>query len=85
MRMPAEYRWLECTCEKTGPDDPMILTYSRERGFFEPLTNRAAEPVVGKVLSWKYYQRLCEHKYRYDHFRAGMLCDKCDHFVSDFA
>lgn len=54
MRKPAEYRSLECICEKTGPSDPMILTYSRERGFFEPITNRLAEPVVGKVLSWRY-------------------------------
>lgn len=54
MRKPAEYRSLECICEKTGPDDPMILTYSRDRGFFEPRTNRLAEPVVGKVLSWRY-------------------------------
>lgn len=52
--MPAEYRALLCICEKTGPDDPMILTYSKERGFFEPITGCLAFPVVGKVLSWKY-------------------------------
>jgi hypothetical protein len=51
---PAEYRSLVCICEKTGPDDPILLTYSRERGFFEPITNRLAYPVVGKVISWKY-------------------------------
>lgn len=26
----------------------------------------------------------CLHAYRYDHFRAGMLCDTCDDFISDF-
>ncbi len=54
MKMPSEYVTLECICEKTGPKNPMILTYSKERGFFEPITNRDAEPIVGKVLSWKY-------------------------------
>lgn len=55
-RKPAEYRSLECECELTGPDDLVILTYSHERGFFEPITNRLAEPVVGKVLRWRYRQ-----------------------------
>lgn len=57
MRKPAQYRSLLCICEKTGPDDtPMMLTYSKDRGFFEPVTNQLAEPVVGKVLSWKYHE-----------------------------
>jgi len=24
------------------------------------------------------------HVWRYDHYRAGMMCDKCDSFVSDY-
>lgn len=54
MRMPAEFRILECVCERTP--HPMLLTYSKARGFFEPVTNLDARPVVGKVLSWKYAQ-----------------------------
>lgn len=25
------------------------------------------------------------HRYRYDHHRAGMVCDRCNNFVSDFS
>lgn len=27
----------------------------------------------------------CQHEFRYDHHRAGMICDKCNEFRSDFA
>lgn len=30
-------------------------------------------------------QAIRTHEWRYDHFRAGMICDKCGSFVSDFA
>lgn len=52
MKNPREYRLLECKCEKTL--QPMLLCYSRSRGFFEPVTNLTAEPVVGRVLAWQY-------------------------------
>lgn len=51
MRAPREYKPLVCQCERASN---MLLTYSRERGFFEPITNQDAEPVVGNVLSWEY-------------------------------
>lgn len=52
MIMPAEYRLLECICEKTP--HPMLLCYSKARGFFEPITNLDAEPIAGRVLAWQY-------------------------------
>lgn len=52
MRPPAQFRLLLCACERAT--DHMLLTYSSERGFFEPITNLDAEPVVGKVLDWRY-------------------------------
>lgn len=52
MRHPAEFRLLDCACERAS--EPMLLTYSSERGFIEPITNLDAEPVVGKVLDWRY-------------------------------
>lgn len=36
------------------PDEPMALTYSKERGFLEPVTNRDARPVIGKIIAWTY-------------------------------
>lgn len=36
------------------PDEPMSLTYSKERGFFEVYTNKDAVPVIGEILSWQY-------------------------------
>lgn len=50
---PAEYRPLEARGSKK-PNVWYLLTYSKDRGFFEPISNRDAEPVIGKILEWKY-------------------------------
>lgn len=43
------------------PDEPMSLTYSKERGFFEVYTNKDAVTVIGEILSWQYRCHLrCE-------------------------
>lgn len=47
-RAPAEYRSLECRCEKHS-DEWLVLTYSRQRGFFEPNPSRAAEAIASTV------------------------------------
>lgn len=52
MRSPAEYRLVVCACERSP--GPILLTYSKAQGFFEPITNLDAAGVVGKVLSWTY-------------------------------
>jgi hypothetical protein len=54
-RTPRQFELLECRCEK-HPTEWLRLTYSKDRGFFEPITNQAAEPVVGAVLEWRYAQ-----------------------------
>jgi len=50
---PAQHEALECRCAKF-PNEWLNLTYSHERGFFEPVTNLDAEPVVGRILEWRY-------------------------------
>jgi hypothetical protein len=41
-----------------GSNDPEIwfygLTYSEDRGFFEPITNQDAEPILGEIIEWVY-------------------------------
>lgn len=53
MKNPAAFKPLYVLCEK-HPNQPMLLTFAPERGFFEPVTNGAAEPVIGSVLGWCY-------------------------------
>lgn len=57
MKTPAEFRFLMCVCERTL--DAMLLTYSRARGFFDPITNLDAVPVVGKIVGWRYEMENC--------------------------
>lgn len=53
VKKPAQYRLLKVRAEKY-PNEWLLLTFSKDRGFFEPITNSAAEPVVGKILQWEY-------------------------------
>jgi len=53
MRNPAAFKPLYVLGEK-HPNEPMLLTFSPDRGFFEPVTNSAAEPVIGSILGWCY-------------------------------
>jgi len=53
MRNPAEFKAIWAMGE-TRPKDPMALCFSKERGFFEPVTNRNAEPVMGRIIAWCY-------------------------------
>ena len=53
MRNPRQYQPLEVRGQKY-PDEWLLLTYSKDRGFFEPVTNMLAEPVIGQVLEWRY-------------------------------
>lgn len=53
MRNPREFELLWVIGAKY-PMKPMALTWSRDRGFFEPITNTAAAPVIGDVLAWRY-------------------------------
>ena len=55
METPAQFRMILCQCEHSK--EPMLLTYSRNRGYFEPVTGQSAEPIVGRVTHWEYYER----------------------------
>ena len=50
-RKPAEFRPLIC---KAQNGQEYCLTYSKGRGFFEPITNQSAEPLIGPVVAWRY-------------------------------
>ena len=52
MRMPAQFRSLVVTNE--AGETFHGITYSKARGFFEPITNLSFEPVAGKVTGWRY-------------------------------
>ena len=52
MIMPKEFVLLSCVCERAQA--PVLLCYTKARGFFEPITNTDAAPVVGRVLTWSY-------------------------------
>lgn len=51
MRKPAEYRSISCLSDD---GQEYLLTYSKDRGFFEPITNVSAQAVGINVISWKY-------------------------------
>lgn len=55
MNTPKEFEVLWCKGKKFG-NDWFKLTFSQERGFFEPATNKDAEPVIGKITHWQYQE-----------------------------
>lgn len=52
MKSPRQYTDVRCKAE--GAPGWFLLTYSKDRGFFEPIANRDAEPVIGRVTHWQY-------------------------------
>lgn len=64
--------------------------WARERGYI--IQHGTADVIGGTPRRYAYsltekgkrLSRRLAHAYRYDHHRAGMICDKCGHFVSDF-
>lgn len=49
--MPRPFRLLECKCSDGSEH---LLTWSKDRGFFEPITNTSVSDVGLTVLDWKY-------------------------------
>ncbi len=52
-RKPRPYEVVTCLTEKG--EEFHGLCWSKARGeFIEPITNRSAEPVIGKITGWRY-------------------------------
>ena len=52
-RLPRAYESVICKAEDGQEYHGMC--WSRARGeFIEPISNRAAEPVIGKIVGWRY-------------------------------
>ncbi len=65
--------------------------WARQRGYIED--HGPQEPIGHAPRQYRYTltdkgkrvaRWLYGHKFRYDYFRAGLLCDKCGEFRSDF-
>jgi len=53
MRKPAEFRLLSCL---SSDGQEFLLTFSKERGFFEPITNVGAASIGIEIVGWRYEQ-----------------------------
>lgn len=55
---PAPHRTLVCLTEDQKEFSGLSLVPSRG-GIIEPITNRLAEPVIGRIIGWRYERENC--------------------------
>jgi len=57
-RRPAAFRTLVCLTEREEEFSGLAYVPTRG-GIIEPITNRLAEPVIGRIVGWRYEREGC--------------------------